>query len=73
MSPPHRSRFMSEDTEVEDARERVRVARAAYQEALASGGNQVRIELLKADLYEAEGRLVRIKRAKENAPPGNLL
>jgi hypothetical protein len=59
-------------TDVEKIREKVRLARAAYYEAVRSQ-DAARTKRLKAELYDAEAELVRVKRAHESAPPGHLL
>jgi hypothetical protein len=68
---------MTEDSEVEkaveNALEKVRLARASYEEVLASGTDPGRMKLLKTKLYEAEADLARLKRTKESGPPGHLL
>jgi hypothetical protein len=60
-------------TDVERAREKVRLVRAAYEEALHLQADLARTKKLKAELYDAEAELVRVKRARESAPPGHLL
>jgi hypothetical protein len=64
---------MDDDKEIDKAREKVRLARAAYEEALRSQGDPLATKRLKAELYDAEAELVRVKRAHESAPPGHLL
>jgi hypothetical protein len=64
---------MNGDREVEEAREKARLARAAYEEALGTQADVARIKELKTELYDAEAELVRVKRAQESAPPGHLL
>jgi hypothetical protein len=60
-------------TDVDEARGKVRLARAAYDDALRSQVDPARAKRLKAELYNAEAELVRVKRAHETAPPGHLL
>jgi hypothetical protein len=59
-------------TDVDEAREKVRLARAAYDEVMRSQ-DTAGTKRLKAELYDAEAELVRVKRAHESAPPGHLL
>ena len=58
--------------DVDEAREKVRRARAAYDEVMRSQ-DTAGMKRLKAELYNAEAELVRVKRAHETAPPGHLL
>jgi hypothetical protein len=59
--------------EVEKVREKVRFARAAYEEVRHAQTDPAQTKRLKAELYDAEAELVRAKRAQESAPPGHLL
>jgi hypothetical protein len=59
--------------EIDEAREKVRRARAAYEEALHSESDPTQTKRLKDELYAAEAELVRVKRASESPPPSHLL
>ena len=59
-------------TDVDKAREKVRLARAAYDEAMRSQDADL-TKRLKDELYDAEAELVRVKRAQESGPPEHLL
>jgi DNA-binding transcriptional regulator GbsR (MarR family) len=64
---------MDDDRKIDKTREKVRRARAAYEQALNAQADTARIKELKAELYDAETELARVKRAQESAPPGTLL
>ena len=56
------------DTEIEDTLEKVRLARAAYQEALG-GADAARTKELKTKLDDAEAAVTRLKRMRGSGPP----
>jgi hypothetical protein len=65
------------DLEVRCALQRVRLARADFDEMLMrkpmTGEDRELINDLKAELYKAERELVRLKRTRESAPASHLL
>jgi S-adenosylmethionine:diacylglycerol 3-amino-3-carboxypropyl transferase len=66
-----------DDVEVHFALQRVRLARAAFEEMLRrkamTGEDRVLMNDLKAELYKAERELGRVKRMRESAPASHLL
>jgi S-adenosylmethionine:diacylglycerol 3-amino-3-carboxypropyl transferase len=66
-----------DDAEVHFALERVRRARAAFEEMLrrkaVTGEDRALMNDLKAELYKAERELSRLKRTRESAPASHLL
>ncbi|HLM97489.1 MAG TPA: hypothetical protein VK283_14320 [Acidimicrobiales bacterium] len=54
---------MTDDAEFDEALERARLARDAYQEGLRCHVDGARMKVVKDELYEAEAQSTRLKRA----------
>ncbi len=55
---------MTDDAELDEALNRAKLARDAYQKGLCANADAGRMKVLKTELFQAEAEVTRLKRAQ---------